>query len=270
MRMKKLLMCIGLLALMGAASAMDEYKAGDNITIRSMYADNGVPTTGAVCLLNLWSQTDNILTNAGMTDSGDGFYNYTITGWLTTDNITKYDGFVFCSKDGVSGSTSFNFMLVRNTEEEWSSTINQSISESNTILRSLNDTASAINASIGKSNDYLDSLNSTITGISGTVNNITSSISTSNSILDRIYLLLFDTFNVEFKDTQHYNIQITTGTTFNNIIADRFTPSSNFGLDNVQLANGTYTTRVRIYDATLKRYGGWSVPVTFTVTNSTV
>ncbi len=182
--MKNLLLCLGLMMLMSVVSAMDEYKGGDNITIRSVFIDNGIPTPGALCLLSLYSQTEIVIDNISMNDDGDGFYSFTISGWLTTENISKYDGFVHCNLGGISGATSFSFLLVRNTEDDWSYYLNESIYETNTFLsnisinmnsmnklsQEMNMTLYSLNSSLGLSNTYLNSIDSGVQMISSTLN----------------------------------------------------------------------------------------------------
>lgn len=269
--MKKLflLFMVGLM-LMGLAEAT-EYHAGDNITIRSMYSDNGVPTSGATCTIDLYSPTQKIIDGASMYDTGDGWYNYTITGWLTTDNRTNYDGFVYCTKAGISGSTSFNFVLVRNIQDEWNYNLNQTISQGNNLLNDINKSVSSINESIGKSNEYLNTINQTQiqqTGILGAINStlsgISNTITSQGGIFNSFTLMFRDFFEFSVKNEDHYNLQIASDYNFTSLTQDRLLPSNNFNMQEADLPNGNYFTRVRRYSSVTGIYGVWSETVNFT------
>lgn len=266
--MKKLYLALALLALIGIASAMDEYKAGDNITIRSMYADNGVPTDEATCVLNLYSQTDKVINNAPMYDTGDGWYNYTIMGWLTTDNRTVYDGYVYCTKDGVSGSTSFSFLLVRETTDQWLYEANDTLGDIEQIVNETLDVTNQINDTLG------NIANTTERILNATESGNTAQISFFDTMTNLFYVMsqkVTSMLEYDMRATAHYRLLASKNLncTFdrNDIVLDRYTVSNVFSTEGV-LDNGAYCFKVTGYDPVSDTYGMWSDPKIYIVNNT--
>jgi len=110
-------------------------------------------------------------------------------------------------------------------------------------------------------------INASIQQVAQTIQNQTVQ---QQNMFDRVYTLLSDMLEYQMKDTDHYNLQISSDGNFTSPKYDRFTARSEMKVGDVPLPDGNYYARVRMYDATLGRYGIWSRTLNFTVNNSVV
>lgn len=245
-----------IMVVMATLTAATEFRAGDNITIRTPFSYKGQPTESALCNLDLYSPYGLILNRSNMTDLSGGWYNYTIDGWLTTDNRTSFSGLVLCTFNNTAFSTTFNFDVVRETKNAWLEILNTTTSKSNDYLDSINKSVSQGNAD----------LNSTISGGFATLNQ---TVGRGNGILDSIFWLLKDIFEFQNQEVQHYQVQVAYDLNFTNIAREKYAPESEMLIEDLRLPNGVYYARIRGYDSVGKRYGRWNNPVVFTLQNST-
>ena len=175
---------ITLIMMIGIACAITDYKSGDNIIIRTVFNEAGTPTAGADCNLDLYDgTTDNIILQTDMTDNSDGWYYYTINGWLTTENISYFSGLVNCSKDGYSDTQTFQFNVVSQLSDKWFTDLNDTL---NNIMGTVNANIT-LDMNISIMQDQLVDINST-------THNISEQLVNMNDGIDDINTILYDTF----------------------------------------------------------------------------
>jgi hypothetical protein len=163
----------------------------------------------------------------------------------------------------ISNQTNAIVQAIQNQTQTMVTTMDNNTQTTNNIA--MNNTQAMLTAINGSSQAIVVVLNNNTQQITQTLNNQTG---TQVDMFNRLYAILSDLIEVQTKDVDHYNIQVSNDANFTTIAYNRFTTGSDFRIDELALQDGTYYTRVRIYSSSTQHYGGWSTTLTFVVNNS--
>jgi len=129
--MKKAIVIFGILILIGSVMGdygiIETWETGSvDIVVHVYDKQTGIDLTGATCTVDILNSTYSVLVNdATMTDSGNGWYNYT----YTQNNPGVYYSRVKCVLGTNGSSVTTSFRLVENTIDDKVSDMYEAIIE---------------------------------------------------------------------------------------------------------------------------------------------
>lgn len=292
-----------LLLMVGLSSATIEFKVGDTINVKAPFTIDGVLTSGANCTFYLYTELQTIRESENMTDNGNGWYNYTI-GDFSFANGTFYTGIVYCTYNGISGYSYFDYWLVTQTEDEWFNGLNQTVGSQDAKLFDINSSIANITSSLSgiydvilKGNNILADINQTIEQQNDKLNNINQTLinsqniqnqtlqaiqelntsnqeqitllSTANRVISIISQRMSSMLEYDMKADAHYRLIGTTNCTLepDNIILDKYTIGTSYTMKG-EIPSGRYCFMVTQYNPQSNQYGLWSNPKWLNINNT--
>jgi len=239
--MKRILMLLGILALVTTASAIqdcDKFEKAPldtecNIIGFAVNTSNSSQFyTDATCTIDIVNVTGSLEVDDGVMESNsDGSYNYSFSS--ISDGFAYYQ--ITCVKDtdfgGVGGSVNFGF-----TNEQYLIEINgtvhnidSTVTNITTELAAVNDTLIDINETMGDINTSLSNLTLTIQQSNNESENQTGLMRQFLQVLEDTYELLFDA-NEHFVDDK-FHLLIDDNSDFSMPEVNRRLTTSNFSID---------------------------------------